>query len=431
LLTGNPAIGLASSKAINAGDDGVIGSPLFLSTDQRGKPRLRGQHVDIGAYEAKAAGVTLPDTVVPRQGTAGIPLNVLTEALDGLGPLVTSQAPGVPGDGLGAYQFELRYNPNVLQVLDVLGGASPFDGVTAKNINNQSGIVKWNHFQATDPVGPVGATNLANVVVQAVGELGSCSPLGLVVVDLVNTNGEFIPNTDVDGRVCVVAPLSTAAVTGSSGEFVAIAGNLPSGVSLAVGAVESGSVYPQAGVPVAAYSATVSYDTTLAEVTACRLAAFYAQGRCTIDVVGGRTTLEAHIEPPPAPGPTYPLTMLMPLRPLSSVNSTVSVDLDFSDVLDDVGGTIAQETLPSHWKFKRGDAKADGSIPADGALFISQYLVNPVGKRAGEAPGHLNLINAGSVKHDTPFDNATIADAVFIPQHLNWLRDEFMRRNGP
>jgi CSLREA domain-containing protein len=42
------------SPAIDAGDDGVIGSPLNLSTDQRGLPRKLGVHVDIGAVESSA-----------------------------------------------------------------------------------------------------------------------------------------------------------------------------------------------------------------------------------------------------------------------------------------------------------------------------------------------------------------------------------------
>ena len=56
----------------------------------------------------------------------------------------TDQAPvtvlGIPSGGLGAYQFELRYDPAVVQVTDVLGGAIPFDGAPAAvNIDNTSG----------------------------------------------------------------------------------------------------------------------------------------------------------------------------------------------------------------------------------------------------------------------------------------------------
>jgi predicted outer membrane repeat protein len=70
MLSGNPMLGplqnsggptptmalIAGSPAIDAGDDSVLGSPLFLTTDQRGAgfPRKLGAHVDIGAFESQA-----------------------------------------------------------------------------------------------------------------------------------------------------------------------------------------------------------------------------------------------------------------------------------------------------------------------------------------------------------------------------------------
>jgi len=46
---------LPGSPAIDAGDDSVLGAPLFLTTDQRGPgfPRKSGPHVDIGAFEVQ------------------------------------------------------------------------------------------------------------------------------------------------------------------------------------------------------------------------------------------------------------------------------------------------------------------------------------------------------------------------------------------
>src|SRR5262249_30509049 len=53
---GSPTLTMAllpGSPAIDAGDDSVLGAPLFLTTDQRGPgfPRKAGLHVDIGAFE--------------------------------------------------------------------------------------------------------------------------------------------------------------------------------------------------------------------------------------------------------------------------------------------------------------------------------------------------------------------------------------------
>jgi hypothetical protein len=92
-VTGNPKLGplqnnggptfthalLAGSPAIDAGDDAVLGSPFFLTTDQRGEgfPRKACAHVDIGAYEFNAGSpptVTCPASIStvtdPGQTTA-------------------------------------------------------------------------------------------------------------------------------------------------------------------------------------------------------------------------------------------------------------------------------------------------------------------------------------------------------------------------
>jgi len=59
---------LGGSPAIDAGDDSVLGAPLFLTTDQRGPgfARKSGSHVDIGAFE-----VSQPDPGGPTITNAG------------------------------------------------------------------------------------------------------------------------------------------------------------------------------------------------------------------------------------------------------------------------------------------------------------------------------------------------------------------------
>jgi spore coat protein CotF len=50
---------LLGSPALDAGSDSVLGTPLFLTTDQRGAgfPRKTGAHVDIGAFELTAPAI--------------------------------------------------------------------------------------------------------------------------------------------------------------------------------------------------------------------------------------------------------------------------------------------------------------------------------------------------------------------------------------
>ena len=62
------------SPALDAGDDTITGSPLNLTNDARGFPRLSGSHVDIGAYEHQWA--TTPVTINPAITRGGVQLAV-------------------------------------------------------------------------------------------------------------------------------------------------------------------------------------------------------------------------------------------------------------------------------------------------------------------------------------------------------------------
>ena len=67
---------LPGSPAFDAGDDAVLGSPWFLTTDQRGGLRQAGTHVDIGAVEV---GGFLHITAISDAGSL-FTINLRTEA---------------------------------------------------------------------------------------------------------------------------------------------------------------------------------------------------------------------------------------------------------------------------------------------------------------------------------------------------------------
>ena len=54
---------LASSPALNSGDDTLLGAPFNLTTDQRGLPRKSGAHVDIGAFESQVGALVAQEPV--------------------------------------------------------------------------------------------------------------------------------------------------------------------------------------------------------------------------------------------------------------------------------------------------------------------------------------------------------------------------------
>ena len=116
--------------------------------------------------------------------------------------------------GLGAYDIKVAFNPSVVEVLDVLGGSSPFNGITAKNIDNNAGEVRFNHF-ITATQGPTGTITVAYLNVKAVDSAGSSSSLTVTIYSLVDaeTGNEITPRSTVSGSVTINTPKSSSSVT--------------------------------------------------------------------------------------------------------------------------------------------------------------------------------------------------------------------------
>jgi hypothetical protein len=73
-----PTLALRSgSPAIDAGDDSLLAPPFNLNTDQRGLPRKKGNHVDIGAFELQPASLPVFICKVARLSN-GVPQLCLT-----------------------------------------------------------------------------------------------------------------------------------------------------------------------------------------------------------------------------------------------------------------------------------------------------------------------------------------------------------------
>jgi hypothetical protein len=75
----------ATSPAFQTGDDSVLGSPLFLTTDQRGVTRPQFTHTDIGAYELRPCTFTCPAdiTVASAPNQCGAVVNFTTPTTTG------------------------------------------------------------------------------------------------------------------------------------------------------------------------------------------------------------------------------------------------------------------------------------------------------------------------------------------------------------
>ena len=189
---------LPGSPAIDSGDDSVLGPPHNLTTDQRGKPRLQGAHVDIGAYEYSPPKVLLvtktgdtndglcgdisyslplPPSVLPTGNSVGDPDCSLREAIAAaasgdriavpvgiytvsLGQLAISRSVTVDGSGPPDTIIQAHAQPYVAthRVFNIGGNNVVISNVTIRHGNTPfraGGIV----FHGTETLPPVGGVN--------------------------------------------------------------------------------------------------------------------------------------------------------------------------------------------------------------------------------------------------------------------------------
>ncbi len=133
---------LPTSAAIDAGDDAVLGPPYNLSTDQRGRARRTGDHVDIGAYEF--GGITRLVTTLNDSGGGSL-RDALSVAMDldriAFAPVVTGK---------------IRLTTGELLIDKLLSVVGPGAAQLAISGNNNSRVFH---------VGPLGAVNIYGLTI--------------------------------------------------------------------------------------------------------------------------------------------------------------------------------------------------------------------------------------------------------------------------
>ncbi|MBI2934512.1 MAG: hypothetical protein HYY29_02955 [Chloroflexi bacterium] len=108
----------------------------------------------------------------------------------------------VQGQGLGAYDLRIDYDPAVISVTAVTGGAPPFNGQPTSN-TGVPGTVRINAFQASQVPGPTGDIVVAFLAVSAVGAPGSSTVLTPVLTTVSDTSGGNIPAVPGNGSVTI------------------------------------------------------------------------------------------------------------------------------------------------------------------------------------------------------------------------------------
>jgi hypothetical protein len=173
---------------------------------------------------------------------------------------------------------------------------------------------------------------------------------------------------------------------------------------------------------IAGYVASLSYPGTLINVLEVRLQPPFDTGEANIDNTAGLTQFSA-VAPAGASPPIDPLTFA-PVRLLGCVPDVATMTLNFSQIAD-YDGTLIPQQQASQRTYRRGDAKADGTISVADLLFIAQYQVGL--RNVGDDPStEVNAVNAASVRQDSPYDTISTADLLFLAQYLVGLRDDCM-----
>ena len=363
--------------------------------------------------------VTVPLSTVLVIGGTGASVTVAIDVLD------------VPSGDLGAYQFKIAYDTSVITATAVLGGDSPFSGVTASNITTPVtgvGVVTWNSFQGGS-VSVSAAITVANVVFEPTGSVGDCTALDLTVEELVDNSAVAISNTHQDGELCLVEASAIAETDLVAVQDVDDAA-LPTGVKATIDLLKDPTTgNPLPSLEIDSYEANITFSASLAVATECRLKTPINAGVADCSISPGQVHLEA-TRPVTASGTVAPFDPLafVALRLIGSNDSSSGltvVNLNFVEIRDEFGGLVVQEAPPDTRTFLRGDALANGNISISDALFIGQHLVAPLVRPVGEGGGEVNPVNAGSVKHDSPNDVISLADAILIAQFLVGNLDEF------
>ena len=138
-----------------------------------------------------------------------IGLNPATVTTQGGAPFTLEVVVGGVSD-LGAFEFDLLYDPALVWVTDVrmgdfLGGTNRTVVPLGPEIDNDAGVVAYAGFTFGEQVGPHGTGRLATIVCQAREE--GAPDVKLANVQLVDTQAApLTPLATLDGSVTVRSP---------------------------------------------------------------------------------------------------------------------------------------------------------------------------------------------------------------------------------
>ncbi len=216
-----------------------------------------------------------------------------------------------------------------------------------------------------------------------------------------------------DGKLYAIGEATTASPSLKAAQDTDAAAGVAFSIPQVYDAI---TLSPLPSVTIGSYQATLQYNGALLNVLEVRHK-FPFKGGDTINNPGGNA-LFSGLAPGGAPWPVE--TAFVTLRLLGCTNQPVTLTPTFGQILDNNGVPLAIQQ-PAPKTYRRGDAKADGTVNISDALYIAQYLAGLRG--LGEDATKVNAVNAASVKQDGVFDKSSSADVLYIAQYVVGLRD--------
>ncbi|MFC1937868.1 cohesin domain-containing protein [Chloroflexota bacterium] len=352
-------------------------------------------------------GVMLPAATLAQAGTADVVLPDLDVMPGDILTIDITVANINASMGLAACDFTLQWDPQVIEITNILGGENPWHDPPIYNAAKlPTGWVAFSSVQTSYYPGLQTDQVIARIVATAVGAPSDNTVLDLEPgpfgsgVSLTDADGNTITPTFSDGSVHIVS--------------MGAAHILTVGIDAGHYAVISPGI-KHASSPHIDADITLSYDGMAINVMGVAGVAPSDSPAVKIDNTQGITTISQTRTGTAPQTPTIFADVRIKL--LGTVDTPCNLTLSYTSITDsDTGSTLTLDgTLVE--TLLRGDAKPDGDVDIADVLFVAQHLAGVRG--TGQGLDYCHPINAASVKHDgNNGDQITTDDYVFIAQYL-------------
>lgn len=340
---------------------------------------------------------------------------------------------------VGGAQVFLDFDPNLLQVVDANGNPvttiSPgsvfepngtWSDVLQNSVDNDTGQVNFAGGKGLAGTNATGPSVLATVRFKGLSPTSSTSVIfsteGLRKTKVMSGFSNVVGTTT--GATLAVSSSDVEPPSADADPSLILhedPANGANGFKVGISRVFDPSTDSDVAVSLGSFQAQLTYDGNCVNILGVREMDIPIANR-NIDNDAGVATFEGS----DGSGVPWPTDLGHALTRLTGrATQQCQVDLELTSLSDVDGNPIAAPTMLSQ-TVQRGDARADGNITIADALFIAQHLVGLRAECTDTADTNcLHPVNAASVRNDGALDEKTIADALFIAQHLVELRDEF------